>query len=102
MTTSDCLYVNMSESATVVKNIVGDVRGSEGSSREYKGEKSKALRDGGHCNERGRRLLLVRLKGSTGDFIVAVPAIKNKDCGQEKTADNQGKNDEEEASQTPR
>jgi len=43
LTTSDCLYVNMSESATVVKNIIGDVRGSEGSSREYKREKSKAI-----------------------------------------------------------
>lgn len=73
LTIGDCLDGDGSNSATVIKNIVGNVRGCEGSSREHKREKSNALRDGGHCNERGRRrLLLVLLKGSTGDFIVGV------------------------------
>lgn len=100
LTIGDCLDGDGSNSATVVKNIVGNVRGCEGSSREHKREKSNALRDGGHCNERGRRrLLLVLLKGSTGDFIVGV---KIKILKTRKTADSQKqeKNVEEPAGKT--
>lgn len=56
--TSDCLYGDPSNSATVIKNIVGDVRGCEGSDGEDKREQSKALRNGGHCNERGEEKAL--------------------------------------------
>lgn len=97
MTIGDYLDGDGSNSATVVKNIVGNVRGCEGSSREHKREKSNALRDGGHCNERGRRrLLLVLLKGSTSDFIVGAK-IKILRQERQPTARSRKKNVEEPA-----
>lgn len=84
MTTGDCLYGDVSNSATVIENIVGDVGGCEGSSREHKREKSKAVDDGGHCNERGDEKALA---GSTERIDGLFYSSQNKEFRQERRAE---------------